>query len=188
MSASQVSKEILNHEPRIMFVSISKDGSQDISISQDNKIDENDIKLSISQTPHLIEAGKRFTDLGNLESVVFNHDKLKLVNLPTTSKLIICGANNDVNTDEIKDIVSNHVTDYNFKRESNHDGNSEPGVRKNLSEKHNLQDLQANKNPIENPIQTYVLTMIEFWKEFTITSIKMNEKMVKEFWKSFKDI
>jgi hypothetical protein len=30
--------------------------------------------------------------------------------------------------------------------------------------------------------------MIEFWKEFSINSIKMNEKFVKEFWKTFKDI
>src|SRR5689334_3536898 len=112
MSASQVSKEILKHEPRIKFVSIAKDGSQDTSISQNIKIDENEIKLSINQTPHLIESGKRFTDLGTLESVVFNYEHLKIVNLPLTSEVVICGTSNDLNIDEIKAIVSNHVSGY----------------------------------------------------------------------------
>lgn len=186
MSASQVSKEILRHEPRINFVSITKDGSQDTSISQHNKIDENEIKLSINQTPHLIEAGKRFTDLGTLESVVFNYEQLKVVNLPLASELIICGASKDLNTDEIKAIVSDHVSGYDFIKKVKYEDKKHE-TRSELHEKGNIED-QTVRNPDENPIQTYVLTMIEFWKEFSINSIKMNEKFVKEFWKTFKDI
>lgn len=187
MSAGQVSKEILKHEPRIKFVSITKDGSQDTSISNDNKIDENEIKLSTNQTPHLIESGKRFTDLGTLESVVFNYEQLKIVNLPLTSEVIICGASNDLNIDEIKAIVSNHVSDYDFKKIAKYKDDKKPETRNELLEKGGIQD-QTVRNSYENPIQTYVLTMIEFWKEFSINSIKMNEKFVKEFWKTFKDI
>jgi hypothetical protein len=186
MSASQVSKEILKHEPRIKFVSIAKDGSQDTSISQNIKIDENEIKLSINQTPHLIESGKRFTDLGTLESVVFNYEHLKIVNLPLTSEVVICGTSNDLNIDEIKAIVSNHVSGYDFKKEAKY-GDKKPETRSELEEKGGIKD-QALRSPNENPIQTYVITMIEFWKEFSINSIKMNEKFVKEFWKTFKDI
>lgn len=188
MSAGQVSKEILKHEPRIKFVSITKDGGQDTSIGQDNKIDENEIKLSINQTPHLIESGKRFTDLGTLESVVFNYEQLKLVNLPlpSESEIIICGASNDLNIDEIKSIVSNHVSGYDFKKEAKYD-DKKAETRSELQEKDGIKD-QTLRSPYENPIQTYFLNMIEFWKEFSINSIKMNEKFVKEFWKTFKDI
>jgi len=188
MSAGQVSKEILKHEPRIKFVSITKDGSQDTSIGKDNKIDENEIKLSINQTPHLIESSKRFTDLGTLESVVFNYKQLKVVNLPlpSTSEVIICGASNDLNIDEIKAIVSNHVPGYDFKNEAR-DEYKKAETRSEIQEKGGIKD-QALKSPYENPIQTYFLNIIEFWKEFSINSIKMNEKLVKEFWKTFKDI
>jgi hypothetical protein len=71
MSVTQVSKEILSREPKIRFVGILKSDGQDISINPENNIDKNDINLSMTQTPHLLDAGKRFTDLGNLESVTF---------------------------------------------------------------------------------------------------------------------
>ena len=83
MSVREDSNVILQRDSRIKFIGILKNGNQDISFSQDNKIDENDVKLSMIQTPIILEAGKRFTDLGNLESVIFEYDKMKLYNLPT---------------------------------------------------------------------------------------------------------
>lgn len=187
MSASQVSKEILNQEPRIKFVNITKDSKQDTSINQDNRIDENEIKMSINQTPHLIESGKRFTELGTLESIVFNYDQLKVVNLPLSSELVICGVSNDVNIDEIKTLVSKNVIGYEFKKELKHQGDEKIGI-KNKSFNENRFDDHNIKDSSVNPIQIYALSMIDFWKEFSISSIKMNEKFVKEFWKTFKEI
>ena len=83
MSVREDPNVILQRDSRIKFIGILKNGNQDISFSQDNKIDENDVKLSMIQTPIILEAGKRFTDLGNLESVIFEYDKMKLYNLPT---------------------------------------------------------------------------------------------------------
>jgi hypothetical protein len=45
--------------------------------------------------------------------------------------------------------------------------------------------VQTGTGQFENPWQNYILNLIELWKEFAITSIRMNEKMIKEFWTSF---
>jgi hypothetical protein len=47
--------------------------------------------------------------------------------------------------------------------------------------------MAITSNQLENAWQSYILTMIEFWKDMAITSIKMNEKIIKEFWKNYKD-
>ncbi|MDF0680543.1 MAG: hypothetical protein P0116_06210 [Candidatus Nitrosocosmicus sp.] len=140
-----------------------------ISFSQNNKIDENDVKLSMIQTPIILEAGKRFTDLGNLESVIFEYDKMKLYNLPLGEETVIFGTDNAISNKEITKLVSNNVT----------------GIQNESGSQHLEEKVQTDLGQFENPWQNYFSNLIEFWKEFTITSIRMNEKMVKEFWKSF---
>jgi hypothetical protein len=169
MSVREDSNVILQRDSRIKFIGILKDGNQDISFSQDNKIDENDIKLSMIQTPVILEAGKRFTDLGNLESVIFEYDKMKLYNLPLGEETVIFGTDNEINNEEIMKLVSNNVKGFQNESGSQH-----------LGEK-----VQTDPGQFENPWQNYISNLIEFWKEFVITSIRMNEKMVIEFWKSF---
>jgi len=169
MSVRQESNVILQRDSRIKFIGKLKNGNQDISFSQDNKIDENDVKLSIIQTPHILEAGKRFTDLGNLESVIFEYDKMKLYNLPLGEETVIFGTNKEINNEEIMKLVSNNVTGFQNESGSQH-----------LGEK-----VQTDPGQFENPWQNYISNLIEFWKEFAVSSIRMNEKMVKEFWKSF---
>lgn len=187
MSVSQVSREILSREPKIRFVGILKRDGQDISINPEKKIDENDVKLSMIQTPHLLDAGKRFTDLGNLESVTFEYDKMKLVNLPTNSEIVVCGTDNDLSNDDIKKIVSDHVVNYNVKTGANYETEQKPEFNNNLYTNYSLKEMAITSNQLENAWQSYILTMIEFWKDMAITSIKMNEKIIKEFWKNYKD-
>jgi hypothetical protein len=169
MSVREDSNVILQRDSRIKFIGILKDGNQDISFSQDNKVDENDVKLSMIQTPVILEAGKRFTDLGNLESVIFEYDKMKLYNLPLGEETVIFGTDNEINNEEIMKLVSNNVKGFQNESGSQH-----------LGEK-----VQTDPGQFENPWQNYISNLIEFWKEFVITSIRMNEKMVIEFWKSF---
>jgi hypothetical protein len=181
MSVTQVSKEILSREPRIKFVGILKSDGQDISFGQVNKINENDVKLSMIQTPHLLDAGKRFTDLGSLESVTFEYDNIKLINLPNDREIVICGTDNNLGVDEIKKIVSDHIANYNVKTEPKYDTEQKADFKNTLQTKENLDELQKQKsssNQIENAWQNYVSTIIEFWKEMAITSIRMNEKMI----------
>jgi hypothetical protein len=169
MSVREDSNVILQRDSRIKFIGILKNGNQDISFSQNNKIDENDVKLSMIQTPIILEAGKRFTDLGNLESVIFEYDKMKLYNLPMGEETIIFGTDKPISNKEITKLVSNNVT----------------GIQNESGSQHLEERVQTDLGQFKNPWQNYISNLIEFWKEFTITSIRMNEKMVKEFWKSF---
>lgn len=185
MSVRHVSKEIIKLDPRIKFIGILKDGNPEISFSEDSKVDESAIKLSVIQSPHIFEAGKRFTDLGNLESVVIEYDKMKLFNLPLKEEMVIFGTNLMVNDEEIMELVSDHILnfqngpDVQSKQIKNEDDNKK-------MEEENLDQFQTKRENIGNSWQNYILNLIEFWKEFTITSIRMNEKMVKEFWKNYK--
>jgi len=169
MSVREDSNVILQRDSRIKFIGILKNGNQDISFSQNNKIDENDVKLSMTQTPIILEAGKRFTDLGNLESVIFEYDKMKLYNLPLGEETVIFGTDKPISNKEITKLVSNNVI----------------GIQNESGSQHLGEKVQTDLGQFENPWQNYISNLIEFWKEFTITSIRMNEKMVKEFWKSF---
>ena len=169
MSVREDSNVILQRDSRIKFIGILKNGNQDISFSQDNKIDENDVKLSMIQTPIILEAGKRFTDLGNLESVIFEYDKMKLYNLPLGEETVIFGIDKEISNEEIMKLVSNNVTGF-----QNESGSQQLGGK-----------VQINPGQFENPWQNYISNLIEFWKEFVIAYIRMNEKMVTEFWKGF---
>jgi hypothetical protein len=169
MSVREDSNLILQRNSRIKFIGILKNGNQDISFSQDNKIDENDVKLSMIQTPIILEAGKRFTELGNLESVTFEYDNMKLYNLPRGEETVIFGTDNEFSNEEIMKLVSNDVT----------------GIKNELGSQHLGENVQIGTGQFENPWQNYISNLIEFWKEFAIASIRMNEKMVIEFWKSF---
>jgi hypothetical protein len=185
MSVRQDSNIILQRDSRIKFIGILKNGNQDISFSQDNKIDENDVKLSTIQTPHILEAGKRFTDLGNLESIIFEYDKMKLYNLPLGEEIIIIGTNNEINNEEIMELVSNNVTDFQDKVMPQHLGEKIKDYDKSLRIEADSIQVQTNPGQFGNPWQDYISNLIEFWKEYAVASIRMNEKMVKEFWKSF---
>ena len=185
MSVRQESNVILQRDSRIKFIGKLKNGNQDISFSQDNKIDENDVKLSIIQTPHILEAGKRFTDLGNLESVIFEYDKMKLFNLPLGEETVIFGTNKEINNEEIMKLVSSNVTDFQTELVPQFQGEKIKDYDKALRIKAESTQVQIDPSQLENPWQNYISNLIEFWKEFAVSSIRMNEKMVKEFWKSF---
>jgi hypothetical protein len=185
MSVRQESNVILQRDSRIKFIGKLKNGNQDISFSQDNKIDENDVKLSIIQTPHILEAGKRFTDLGNLESVIFEYDKMKLYNLPLGEETVIFGTNKEINNEEIMKLVSSNVTDFQTELVPQFQGEKIKDYDKALRIKAESTQVQIDPSQLENPWQNYISNLIEFWKEFAVSSIRMNEKMVKEFWKSF---
>ena len=107
--------------------------------------------------------------MGNLESVIFEYDKMKLYNLPLGKETVIFGIDNAISNKEITKLVSNNVI----------------GIQNESGSQHLGEKVQTDLGQFENPWQNYISNLIEFWKEFTITSIRMNEKMVKEFWKSF---
>ena len=107
--------EIKILEPKVKLLGISKDGNIPLNFKDANEnIDDDTIKLSFIQTPHVIETGNRFSkELGNLEYVTFEYDKLKLFDLPAKEKIITFAATKDSDNEQIVKTVSNQIINPN---------------------------------------------------------------------------
>ena len=168
MSVAHSSAEILSLEPKIKFVGVFEDGNIESNLNDPGQtIDNNIAKLSFIQTPHIVQIGERFSkELGKLEYIAVEYEKLKLFDLPTKEKIITFATTKDIDNEVIVKTVSNHV--LNPEKEKKVPGG------KNIS-------LESN---YINPWKTYMLDYIESMKEFALNSIRFNEKTIKSFWKN----
>ena len=110
---------------------------------------------------------------------------MKLFNLPLGEETVIFGTNKEINNEEIMKLVSSNVTDFQTELVPQFQGEKIKDYDKALRIKAESTQVQIDPSQLENPWQNYISNLIEFWKEFAVSSIRMNEKMVKEFWKSF---
>jgi hypothetical protein len=168
MSVAERYDQIIKVEPRIKILGILKDGSMDLNVKNSNEnLDDNAVKLSFLQTHHIIEIGKRFSnELGKLEYIAFEYDKLKLFDLPAKEEIITFAITKDVDDEEIVKTISDHVLESERGKVSKEEGSYKKSTTGDLW-------------------QNYMLNYIEFMKEFTITSIQNNEKMLMTLWKKF---
>ena len=173
MNVAEKPTEINILEPKIKLLGISKDGNIALNFKDANEnIDDDTIKLSFIQTPHVIETGNRFSkELGNLEYVSFEYDKLKLFDLPAKEKIITFAATKDSDNEQIVKTVSNQILN--------------PNEIQNTKNQNLLNTTSVAASNYDNPLQNYILNCIEYMKEFTISSIQMNEKNLMTFWKKF---
>ncbi len=110
-------------------------------------LDDNAVKLSFLQTHHIIEIGKRFSnELGKLEYIAFEYDKLKLFDLPAKEEIITFAITKDVDNEEIVKTISDHILE------------SERGK---ISE----EEVPIRKVIADDLWQNYMLNYIEFMKE-----------------------
>jgi hypothetical protein len=168
MSVAERSNEIITLEPRIKLLGVIKDGNMDIKFKDSDKIlDDYTTNISLIQTPHIVEIGERFSnELGKLEYISFEYDKLKLFDLPVKDEIVAFVTTKDVDNEEVVKTVSGNIL------------KSEKGKildDENYSTNGNYDDLWQN----------YMLNCIDFMKEFAITSIHTNEKILKSLWQKF---
>jgi hypothetical protein len=168
MSVAERFNEIITLEPKIKLLGVLKDGNRDVKFNDpDKNLDDNTTNIILIQTPHIVEIGERFSnELGKLEYISFEYDKLKLFDLPVKDEIVAFVTTKDVDNEEVVKTVSGTILksekgkildDYNYSANGNYD------------------DLWQN----------YMLNCIDFMKEFTITSIHTNEKMLISFWQKF---
>jgi hypothetical protein len=167
MNVAYSSAEIIALEPKIKYVGVFKDGNTESNFNDPSQtIDNNIAKLSLTQTPHIIESGERFSkELGKLEYIAVEYEKLKLFDVPTKDKIITLATTKDIDNEEIIKTISNRNLNPQ-KDETSDDKNT------------------TIKNNYSNPWKSYMLDYIELLKEFTINSIHFNEKTIKSFWKN----
>ena len=168
MNVAHSSVEIISLEPKIKFVGVLEDGNIESNLNDPGQtIDNNIAKLSFIQTPHIVQIGERFSkELGKLEYIAAEYEKLKLFDLPTKEKIITFATARDIDNEVIVKTISNHV--LNPKKDKKVPGD------KNTS----------SKSSYINPWKTYMLDYIESMKEFTLNSIRFNEKTIKSFWRN----
>jgi hypothetical protein len=179
MSGTFNVKEIGALEPKIKILGISKDGRTDVDFKDSNQnIDDNTTKLIFSQTPHIIEIGKRFSnELGRLEYISCEYDKFKLFDLPAEDKIITFATSKDTDDEQIVKTVSEHILKPNAEKNQNY-------MDRPTKESSSIStDGDSSKN--DNALQNFILNYIEYMKEFTIASIQLNEKTLRSFWKKF---
>jgi hypothetical protein len=168
MNVAHSSAEIISLEPKIKFVGVFQDGNTESNLNDPGQtIDNNIAKLSFIQTPHIVQIGERFSkELGKLEYIAAEYEKLKLFDLPTKEKIITFATTKDIDNEVIVKTISNHV--------SNPENEKKVPGDKNTS----------LKSSYSNPWKTYMLEYIESLKEFTLNSIRFNESTIKSFWKN----
>jgi hypothetical protein len=168
MSVAHSSAEIISLEPKIKFVGVLEDGNIESNLNDpDNTIDNNIAKLSFIQTPHIVQIGERFSkELGKLEYIAVEYEKLKLFDLPAKEKIITFATTKDIDNEAIVKTISNHVLNPEKDKKAPGDKNA------------------SSKSNYINPWETYMLDYIESMKEFALNSIRFNEKTIKSFWKN----
>ena len=168
MNVAHSSAEIISLEPKIKFVGVFEGGNMESNLNDPGQtIDNNIAKLSFIQTPHILEIGERFSkELGKLEYIAVEYEKLKLFDLPTKEKIITFATTKDIDNEVIVKTISNHVLNPEQDKKAPGDKNA------------------SSKSNYINPWKTYMLDYIESMKEFTLNTIRFNEKTIKSFWKN----
>ena len=166
MNVAQSSAEIISLDPKIKFVGVLEDGNIESNLNDPGQtIDNNIAKLSLVQTPHIVQIGERFSkELGKLEYIAVEYEKLKLFDLPTKENIITFATTKDIDNEVIVKTISNHVLN--------------PEKDKKVPDYKN----RSLKSNYSNPWKTYMLDYIESMKEFALNSIRFNEKTIKSFW------
>ena len=111
MSVAAKFTRFIKVDPRIKFAGVLKEGKMDLSFKNPNEhLDNNNAKLGCIQTPHIIEIGERFSDeLGKLEYISFEYDKLKIFDLTAKEKTVTFATTKDADDEEIVKKISNHI-------------------------------------------------------------------------------
>ena len=161
---AEIYNKTVKDEPGVKLLGILNEGKMDSVPDPGEIFDENIAKLSFIQTPHILEIAERFSnELGKLEYISYGYDNLKLFDLYSGNKMATVVATKDADNKKIIETLNSFGTDA---------GRTD-------------EELLIKKNYYDDFWEKNMLNYIEFMKEFAITTIHTNEKMLKLFWKKF---
>jgi len=178
MSNMNIPKELLSIDSNIRSFGIIKNGNTNLNFKETTaNRDNNSLKLSYDQIHHIMENAERFSkDLGKIKHIVFEYDKTKLFSIPLKDEIITFETSSETNSEDFM----NKVFQQFFKSPKAED-------LKIAKDSGNKDEKNVSKSVSQNSWQEYAFNNIEFWKEFVIASIQINEKMVKSFWRNFSE-
>jgi hypothetical protein len=114
MKAEQLSKNILSLESHIRFAGVIERSGHLYASARKEGLEEylkgRDPEISLSQSAYIVDLRKMFTEvLGNLRSVVYVYDKVKLFSIPVKEHVLVISAEAQVNSDDLIKTVLTYV-------------------------------------------------------------------------------
>ena len=114
MKAEEFSKNILSLDPKIRFAGLlEKSGHLFAGGSRegiDNYLQGKNSEFSLSQSAFIIDLRNFFSsDVGNLEYIVYAHNKVKMFNIPLKDYILVFSTENTINIEEIVKRISDYI-------------------------------------------------------------------------------
>jgi hypothetical protein len=114
MKAEEFSKRVLSLDPLIRFAGVMEKSGHLYARSQREGIEEHlkgrNSEISYAQSAYIVDLRKMFTpELGNLNSVAYMYDKVKLINFPVKDHLLVISAEPGVKVDELSEKVFKYI-------------------------------------------------------------------------------
>lgn len=115
MKAEQFSRSILALDSLIRFAGVMEKSGHLYAGAQREGIEERlrgrNSEISYTQSAYIVDLRKMFTpELGNLNSVAYIYDKVKLINFPVKDHLLVISAEPGVKVDELSERIFKYIT------------------------------------------------------------------------------
>jgi hypothetical protein len=114
MKAEQFAKNVLELDHNIRFAGVmEKSGHLHAGVRKDGTeeyLKGRSPEISLAQSAYIVDLRKMFTqELGNLKSVSYSYDKVKLVSMPVKDHVLVFSAETSVNSDQLIEKVLKYV-------------------------------------------------------------------------------
>ncbi len=114
MRAEQLSKNVLVLDPKIRFAGVvEKSGHLYASARREDasaRLSDRSSEISLSQSAYIIDLRKIFSkELGNLHSVIYNYDTVRLISIPVKEHILVFSTEADVNLDQLIRQVQDYI-------------------------------------------------------------------------------
>ncbi len=114
MKAEQFSKNVLSLDPEIRFAGVMEKSGHLYASVRKNGTEEylkgRSPEISLAQSAYIVDLRKMFTqELGNLKSVVYDYDRVKLISMPVKEHVLVISTEPRVNADQLVEKVMKYV-------------------------------------------------------------------------------
>jgi hypothetical protein len=114
MKAEQFSKNVLSLDPQIRFAGVmEKSGHLHAGVRKEGAeeyLKGRNTEISLAQSAYIVDLRKMFTrELGNLRSVVYVYDKVKLISMPVKEHVLVISTEPRVESDALVEKVLKYV-------------------------------------------------------------------------------
>lgn len=114
MKAEQFSKNILALDPLIRFAGVMEKSGHLYAGSQREGVEEHlkgrNSEISYTQSAYIVDLRKMFSqELGNLKTVTYIYDKVKLANFPVKDHLLVISAEPAIKVDDLYEKILTYI-------------------------------------------------------------------------------